>query len=53
MLLGEGSVESMPVLRRRRRCGGGGSGTVKKPVEGLLGEDRSRKSEIWVSAWGC
>ena len=43
MLLGEGSVESMPDFRRRRREGGGrGEGVVKKPEEG--GEGRNRLS---------
>lgn len=60
MLLGEGSVESMPVLRRRRRDDGGEDGVLKKPEDvAWVGDDgerdggweRKRKScdsaEIW------
>lgn len=41
MLLGDGSVESIPVFSRRRSDGGGGDGVVKNPEAG--GE---RKREI-------
>lgn len=64
MLLGEGSVESMPVFRRRRREGGGGEGWLKNPsdggvvmvvvvvgvwVEGDEGGGWERKRESWDS----